>query len=261
MAGALANVGSAHFSVYNFSQEARLATSREHCRVPTGWSGPTSPRRTARSTILTIRPTTTRARNRQQPGRPRLCPERQRLHPVGPGLSRASARRVRGADPLPLHRQALSLTGGASRPLRCGDTHSLVYQDGLPGRQRPPDVTDPVLPRRGQRLQGEPVLQAEPGCTWCTCSSPKASRPGFGRAPLPTECDTEAGSAGGESAARFDQELRDRRQDRLARSAPDPRCGRLPHQLERHPGRASASSAASGFRTTSAPRVIKGREL
>jgi len=193
--GALANVASAHFSVYNFSQEARLATTESIA----GFDGvvgayysqahdpPSFPYYPANYNALVTG---------NNPANPAYAPDGNVYTQWGPGYHE---RQLAEFGELTYHfTDALSLTGG----MRHYDvaTRSQINQNGLLVGGNVPDVTvstDQSSRAEGNVYKGNLSYKLTPDHLLYAQFS-EGFRPGFGRAPLPSECAEEAGSAGGQ---------------------------------------------------------------
>ncbi len=181
--GALANVGSAHFSVYNFSQEARLATSQSIA----GFDGVVGAYFSEAHSPLNY-PYYPANYNSlvtgNNPADPAYALNGNVYTQWGPGYHE---RQLAEFGELTYHfTDKLSLTGG----MRHYDVanHSLVYQDGLlVGNVL--DVTDLSSRAEGNVYKGNLSYKLSPDDLVYVQFS-EGFRPGFGRAPLPTECDT-----------------------------------------------------------------------
>jgi len=190
-AGALSNVGVAHFSVYNFSQEARLATTESIA----GFDGVVGVYFSEAHDPLNY-PYYPANYNElvtgNNPANPAYALDGNVYTQWGPGYHE---RQLAEFGELTYHfTDALSLTGG----VRHYDvaTRSLFYQNGLlVGNVL--DVTDLSSRAEGNVYKGNLSYKLTPDHLLYAQFS-EGFRPGFGRAPLPSECASEAGSQGGE---------------------------------------------------------------
>jgi outer membrane receptor protein involved in Fe transport len=189
--GALANVGAAHFAVYSFSQEARLATTESIAGfdgvLGAYFSEAHSPLNypyypANYNTLVTG----------NNPANPAYAPNGNVYTQWGPGYHE---RQLAEFGELTYHfTDALSLTGG----VRHYDvaTRSLFYQDGLLVNNVF-SITDQSSRVEGNVYKGNLSYKLTADHLLYAQFS-EGFRPGFGRAPLPSECAGEAGSAGGQ---------------------------------------------------------------
>jgi iron complex outermembrane recepter protein len=187
--GALANVGRYHQSVYNFSQEARLATSESIARfdgvLGVYYSDAHSP-----TSYVYYPPNYNALVTGNDPTNPAYAPDGGNVYTAwGPGYSE---RQIAEFGELTYHfTDALSLTGGIRHYDVSNSTQ--LYQSGLLIGGNVPGVvsfTDNPSQAQGNVYKGNLSYKITPDHLVYAQYS-EGFRPGFGNAPLPAECNSQ----------------------------------------------------------------------